>query len=107
MLIGFTAQSVLALNAAGAMICCDPETKAMMQEHIEGMSGSNMSDDVPCHDTELSCETCCMDAISQTLMIDRSSPVSFPSTEKEQKSIQSDQIPNSIAADYIPPPPNT
>jgi len=47
-----------------------------------------------------------MDAISQTSMLDRSSAVSLPAIASERNAIQSDQIPNSIVPDYIPPPPN-
>lgn len=106
LLFGFAAQSVLAVNVVGAVICCDPEMKAMMQERAGIMDGSNMSDEMPCHDTDLSCEICCMDAISQSSVIDRGLAVLLNVVANERNAIQSDQIPNSIVPDYIPPPPN-
>ena len=107
MLIGFVVQPIFAANAAGAKICCDPEVKATMTIHASSMNSPDMSDNTPCHDTDIPCETCCMDAVSQTSMIDRNQTVSFRTSARGQTPIQSDQIPTSITADYIPPPPNT
>ena len=106
MLLGFAAQSALAVNALGSMICCDPEMKAMMRELPDNMDGASMSEDMQCHDTDLSCETCCMDAISQTSIMNKGLAVSLGAVSTERNTIQSDQIPNSIVPDFIPPPPN-
>lgn len=106
MMLGFVAQSALAVNAAGAMICCDPEMKAIAYEQANNMVGSDMSGDLPCHDTEFSCETCCMDAVSQNSLMDRVAAISMRSLARDKSAIQSDQIPNSFAPDYISPPPN-
>lgn len=106
LLIGFAGQISFAVNAAGVMVCCDPEMKAVMKGRADVVGRAVMSDDQPCHDADVSCDTCCMDAISQVLIIDRFSAVSFHFFTDDKNIVQPDQFPNSVEPDFTPPPPN-
>jgi len=105
--MGFVSQGLWAAQSqAEIAVCCDPSMQAMMEMSQADADTADSMNEVPCHDTEQSCDACCQSALQQSSGLVSAVSTYLPNGTASRAPVRLNNVLSGRTLESIPHPPN-